>query len=370
MLEDKNHTNSSNNILHNSFEDDLTLTSLGFNKDNYILHKFITTYLSCNINNIVSDEKEKNLIQFDYKAIFEELIPKRVFEDIPEFLEPLSRNSSRKNISDLPVFKKLKMSTIYNNNNKSNGKEDGEEEEDLLPKLKTRYMKYIENETCFKFPRSTFQRFLEVILNPIQQTSNFKQYKKTLKKIFIPHDIASSFLIVKYNDDGDDLIYRKRVFKHKLEQKTNATKNKEISNNDVQPRLHIWLKPKDPKELTLFVNDLRKIMAVTFDYDLPLDEKNKTNNNNVDEGEEEERNNNGSVIDNIKNLGNRVMNAYSEFAKLQGLNDSEGSEDDDDEEDGEYNLAAAIEEGQEEEDDDEDDEEEGDISSDKSTEED
>ena len=370
MIEDKNHTNSSNNILHNPYEDDLTLTSLGFNKDNYILHKFITTYLSCNINNIVSDEKEKNLIQFDYKAIFEELIPKRVFEDIPEFLEPLSRNSSRKNISDLPVFKKLKMSTIYNNN-KSNGKEDGEEEEDLLPKLKTRYMKYIENETCFKFPRSTFQRFLEVILNPIQQTSNLKQYKKTLKKIFIPHDIASSFLIVRYNDDADDLIYRKRVFKHKLEQKTNTTKNKELSNNDVQPRLHIWLKLKDSKELTLFVNDLRKIMAVTFDYDLPLDEKDKTNNNNDDDEEgEEESNNNGSVIDNIKNLGNRVMNAYSEFAKLQGLNDSEGSDEDDDEEDGEYNLAAAIEEGQEEDEDDDEEEGEGDISSDKSTEED
>ncbi|OBA29223.1 hypothetical protein HANVADRAFT_280 [Hanseniaspora valbyensis NRRL Y-1626] len=365
MIEDKNHTNSSNNILHNPNEDDLTLTSLGFNKDNYILYKFITTYLSCNINNTASDEKEKNIIHFDYKTIFEELIPKRVFEDIPDFLEPFSRNNSKKKISDLPVFKKLKMSTIYNNNNKSNGKEDGEEEEDLLPKLKTRYMKYIENEACFKFPRSTFQRFLEVILNPIQQTSSLKQYKKTLKKIFIPHDIASSFLIVRYNDDGDDLIYRKRVFKHKLEQKTNFIKNKELSNNDVQPRLHIWLKPKDPKELTLFVNDLRKIMAVTFDYDLPLDEKDKTNN---DEGEEKS-NNNGSVIDNIKNLGNRVMNAYSEFAKLQGLNDSEGSDEDDEEEDGEYNLAAAIEEGQHEEED-EDDEEEGDFGSDKSTEED
>lgn len=300
----------------NLSEMDVAITTLGFRDENIMLYKFVTAYL-----NSKNDHFSVDIL--DYKQIFEVLIPKRLFEDIPAFLIAFSESNSRKLLPDLPVFKKLKMTNIPSKKPK---------EMEILPNLNEKYMAYIQLEDRFKFPKSTFTRLLAVILNPIQQTNSLKQYTQTLEKLFIPLPIASYHLTFNYNGENDELVRQKKLFIAK----TNSHENKLREGRrefEVQPKLQVWLKTVDSDELSIFVNDLRKIMSVTFGYDVPQEDGESSS---ADEDDLENDENNHSVMDNMKRLGTKVINAYTEFAKLQTGEDSQESEDDD-----EYNLMLA-----------------------------
>lgn len=303
----------------NLSEMDLAITTLGFRDENIMLYQFVTAYLNSENHRFLADI-------LDYKQIFEVLIPKRLFEDIPAFLIAFSESHSRNLLPDLPVFKKLKMTNITNKKPR---------EMEILPNLNEKYMAYIEHKDKFRFPKSTFTRLLAVILNPIQQTSNLKQYTQTLEKLFIPLPIASYHLTFNYNGENGELVREKQLFIEKANSQESKLRE-DRREFDVQPKLQVWLKTVDSDELSIFVNDLRKIMSVTFGYEVPEKdcESNSLEGEDVDNDEEDE--NNHSVMDNMKRLGTKVINAYTEFAKLQTGEESEESEEDD-----EYNLMLA-----------------------------
>ncbi|XBW37564.1 hypothetical protein QEN19_003145 [Hanseniaspora menglaensis] len=315
--------------------DDLAVTSLGFSTDNILLYRFINFYQ----RGINYTDTSDGI--FDYKEIFEKQIPKRLFVDIPEFLNQASANKLRSHLSDFPVFKKLKMRSLTSEN---------KEIIDLLPILQEKYLRYTKYKTHFKFPRSTFDRFLTVLLNPIDQVSDVDQYKRTLQKLFIPLEVASYYIEFEYDSSACEILNEKKLF---IQYNNSQNKTIQMNDNKVQAKLQPWLKHNDNKEVLIFVNDLRKIMATTFGYDLPTEDKTVSEKRNGETVKDSENDTIG-VLENMKRLGNKMMHAYTEFAKIQEADyyddDEEDAEkkedfaDEDDEDDLEYDLSLATKE--------------------------
>ena len=258
-------------IYNNAVDHEVLKLSYGFNDHNSILYDFIVSYFyrSQNLDNLaIVDIK-------NYSLLFTDLIPNRLFSDIVQFIATKYNTSLSTQIMntiiDLPVFKKLKK-----DNNSITLQAKDEKHIELLRSMYESYYhidKKTKKITHMCFPKATFDRLLQLLLNPLDFTTSLCDYFKILSKLFIPLPMVNNILTIPFGDynicNNSKSTNIKILFQKFASEKiiTPNEKNEHI----VQPKLEVFIKPDSEiirnKEVKNFVQTVRNIMAYNFGFD-------------------------------------------------------------------------------------------------------
>lgn len=259
--------------IYNSVVDhEILKLSFGFNDHNSILYDFIVSYFYRNKDNNPFPLSDNT----NYKLLFTDLIPNRLFSDTIQFIATKHNTSLSSQIMntiiELPVFKKLKK-----DNNYSHLQPDDEKH---IVLLKTMYESYYQldpfttdiSHMCF--PKATFDRLMQILLNPLEFTTSLSDYYKILSKLFIPLPMVNKVLFIPFEDDlkndSKKTVSINLFFDKLVSDKTHEDDHQKKS--VVQPELEVYIKPDSEivrnKEVETLVHKIRNIMALNFGYDV------------------------------------------------------------------------------------------------------
>lgn len=251
-------------IYNDDVDHEILKISYGFNDQNTILYDFISSYFKR--NHVDHGTTIKNI---DLDLIFTSLIPNRLFSDVVHFINTKYNTSISSQIMntiiELPVFKKLKK-----DNQSLNIQEEDESHIRLLRNMYESYYQVDESGqiTHMMLPKATFDRLLQILMNPLDSITSLKEYFKILSKIFIPLNMVNTVLFIPFIQDidskGDEVVHIMSLFD-------------KYSNNDandiytVQPKLESYLKADSEiirnKEFDKLIHKVRNIMAYNFGFD-------------------------------------------------------------------------------------------------------
>lgn len=255
-------------IYNDNADHEILKISYGFNDQNSILYDFIVSYFKRN-----HDDIEALVGNKDFNLIFTTLIPNRLFSDIVNFINTKYNTSISSQImntiKELPVFKKLKKDHQSLNIH--------EEDECHIRLLRNMYESYYKVDASGKvthmmLPKATFDRLLQLIMNPLDTITSLSEYFKTLSKIFIPLNMVNNVVFIPFNED---IAFKTNKAVH-IMSLFNKCSNKSKTDTyadtyTVQPKLESYLKADSEiirnKEFEKLVHKVRNIMAYNFGFD-------------------------------------------------------------------------------------------------------
>ncbi|KAL6936047.1 hypothetical protein ACO0OL_002238 [Hanseniaspora opuntiae] len=255
-------------IYNDNADHEILKISYGFNDQNSVLYDFIVSYFKRNHDNV-----DKIVNKKDFNLIFTALIPNRLFSDTVHFINTKYNTSISSQIMntiiELPVFKKLKK-----DHQTLNIHEEDECHIRLLRNMYESYYKVDESGqvTHMMLPKATFDRLLQILMNPLDSITSLSEYFKTLSKIFIPLNMVNNAVFIPFNEDiplkGHDAVHIMSLF----DKPSNKSKIDTYADTyTVQPKLESYLKADSEiirnKEFEKLVHKVRNIMAYNFGFD-------------------------------------------------------------------------------------------------------
>lgn len=255
-------------IYSDNVDPEMLKISYGFNDQNAILYDFIVLYFKRNHADVKALVGNK-----DFYLIFTTLIPNRLFSDIVHFINNKCNTSISSQIMntiiELPVFKKLKKDHQTLNVH--------EEDECHIKLLRNMYESYYKGDasgeiTHMMLPKATFDRLLQILMNPLDSITSLSEYFKTLSKIFIPLNMVNNAVFIPFKKDitfkGREVVHIVSLFE-KYSNKSNNDTHGDICT--VQPKLESYLKADSEiirsKEFENLIHKVRNIMAYNFGFD-------------------------------------------------------------------------------------------------------